>query len=141
MQEDYIKRYNGGFLISNINMRIKQYLRNGDMIVYIQNIAKGKKSNLVNGLHVVSEFIFDKNRASCFTNHELKAFLKENNITDIELVGVDGNYCVGMSALDGVKHGYNIKLILECIGVINTNRFEKMKEKLLNAGVIFNYSV
>jgi len=146
MQEDYIGSsrgkkthlYNADLLISNINAKIEQYHKNGDMIIYIQNVAKGKKSSFVNELHIASELVYEKNKASCFTNHELNTFLIENNIKKVELVGIDGNYCVGMSALEGVNLGFTVKLILECIGVAKTEKFIKMKERLLNAGVIIN---
>lgn len=117
MQEDYIGSsrnkktypYNAELLISNINMKIEQYRRNGDMIIYIQNVVKDKKSEFVRGIHIISEFAFEKYKASCFTNYELRAFLTENDITNIELVGVDGNYCVGMKVQNSVL---TLKLVL-----------------------------
>ena len=33
--------------------------------------------------------------------------------------------------------GFNIKLVFDCIGIENLDKFEKMKERLLNAGVSF----
>ena len=146
MQGDYVgnirnKRtylYDGESLINNINMKIEQYNQNDDMIIYIQNAAKGKKSELVNGLSIVSNLVYEKQKASCFSNSELTACLIENKIASIELVGVDGNYCVGLSALEGAKLGFNVKLNLECVGIANPERFVKMKARLLNAGIAIN---
>ena len=57
-------------------------------------------------------------------------------ITEIELVGVDGNFCVGMSALDGATKGFSIRLSLSCIGIANARRFLKTQEKLAQANVL-----
>jgi nicotinamidase-related amidase len=146
MQEDYVGinrnkaaySYDAEKLISDINMRIEQYCQNDNAIIYIQNVAKGRKSEFAKGLKIVPAPVFEKQKASCFTNHELSAFLTENSISNIEIVGVDGNYCVGMSALEGVKLGFTAKLILECIGVCRPDKFEKMKTRLIKAGVILN---
>lgn len=42
---------------------------------------------------------------------DLDNFLKSNGITNILVTGVEKNLCVWDTALDGVKHGYNVQLI------------------------------
>lgn len=41
----------------------------------------------------------------------LDDFLKDNGITNILVTGVEKNLCVWDTALDGVKHGYKVKLV------------------------------
>jgi nicotinamidase-related amidase len=142
MQEAYVGKqnkrarfYNAEKLIYNINERIKQYQLNSDIVIYIQNVAKGKKSDIVKDLIILSENIFEKNKASCFGNQDLLSFIDENKISTIELAGVDGNYCVGMSALEARKLGIAVKMNLQCIGTGNQEKFKNTKRKLMDAGV------
>jgi len=51
----------------------------------------------------VSSRIFDKRRASCFTNPDLKDLLEENGAKSIEFIGVDGNGCVKAPVLAATK--------------------------------------
>ena len=144
MQSDYVghsrnrKRfpYNSEQLIENINMKISDYERQNDWIIFIKNKGKSDRiSDLVTGLRLASEMVFEKSKASCFSNSSLLAFLTDKAVNQIELVGVDGNSCVGISALDGVKHGFSICLSLSCVGVANSERFFTTKEKLLKANI------
>jgi len=54
-------------------------------------------------LLLVSSRIFEKRRASCFTNPDLKDFLEENGAKSIEFIGVDGKGCVKASVLSATK--------------------------------------
>lgn len=144
MQEEYVGRksnkkrypYDSEQLIQNINLRICDYEQQGDPVIYIKN--KGKSihvSNLVATMRIVSDLVYVKSKASCFSNSCLLAFLIENALKEIEIVGIDGNSCVGFSALDGVKKGFSVSLSLSCVGIANIKRFDKTKEKLLKSNI------
>lgn len=147
MQEDYVgngrnkKRYpyHTVELIENINNRISQYPK--EAIIYITNKFFWEKSKapkeLVRGLSIVSDNIFVKRKSSCFSNQELLNYLQKNGAKKLELVGVDGNYCVGCSALDGAKKGFTIVCNQACIGIGDADRFSKVKWKLEKANVQF----
>jgi nicotinamidase-related amidase len=144
MQEEYVgqkrnqKRYpyNSEQLIENINSRITDYEQQADSVVYIKNRGKSECiSDFVAGLRLVSDLVFEKSKASCFSNNSLVAYLTDKAINEIELVGIDGNSCVGISALDGKKRGFSICLLLPCVGIANVERFAATSEKLLKANV------
>ncbi len=145
MQEDYVgecrnkKRfsYDTQKLINNINKRISSYPTH--YVVYITNkffweFNKSPKK-LVEGLDVVSDNIFEKRKNSAFTNSNFVEYLKKHDVHAIEVVGVDGNYCVGFSALDGCKKDFSVILNELCVGVSNKKKFEKVKEVLVKKGV------
>lgn len=73
MQEKYIgknnKYDNAEELINNINLRISQYKNN---VIYIKNTALKETSNLIEELNVVTNNIFLKSKASCFSNEKIK---------------------------------------------------------------------
>lgn len=152
MQEDYIgnkrnqKRfpYNSECLIENINQRILWFVENDGIVIYIVNrfIYQGKKfkPQPVKGLSIVSSFVFEKRQADCFSVSSLLQCLKENLVDEVELVGVDGQYCVGMSALGAIRHNFSVRYNENCVGVRNGAKFTKMKNRLENAGVAFIYA-
>lgn len=144
MQDEYVgqkrnrKRYpyDSERLIRNINMKLVDYEQCSDLVIYIRNKGKSERiSDLVAELHVVSNLVFDKSKASCFSNDLLLKYLKDKAINEIELAGIDGNSCVGISALDGAKCGFLVSLSLSCIGIANAERFIVTREKLLKANV------
>ncbi len=147
MQEDYVgakrnkKRYpyDTQKLIVEINKRIEQY--SDETVIYIANkffweIEKAPKT-YVNGLNIVSSNSYMKRKSSAFSNEELLKYLQKMNITSLELVGVDGNYCVANTALDGIKKGFAILFNEYCIGISNQAKFTKTKKTLLKKGVQF----
>ena len=148
MQEEYVGekrnkklyKYDTVSLINKVNSRIKEYNDNGNIVIYIRNkfFWQAKFSEMVMGLDVISDLIFDKKRPSCFSNPSLIKFIKEKDISIIEVVGVDGNYCVGKSALAGRNIGLHIIFSQNEVGISNKVKFIKMGHKLLKAGVQVN---
>lgn len=142
MQEDYVGSsrnkkmfpYNAEELIQSINGKICEYPKNN--VIYIVNRYLWEFNNkpkvLVNGLSVISNNVFEKRKMSCFSSKLLLQFLEKVNAKDLELVGVDGNYCVGASAIEGAKKDFNIILNEVLVGVGNPTKFEKTKRKLHN---------
>lgn len=75
------------------------------MVVYVRNVTKRSlikrlalfkvyegtpESELVEGLHVVSDHVFVKYGGDVLSNPELRVFLKQNGVESVEIVGVDG---------------------------------------------------
>ena len=107
VQKEYIKRYEDD-LLKRINQRIEKAVADSEIIIYIENIKilrhQEKKSPLADGLYIACGHVFSKNKASAFLNIELVNCLKENGITNLEIVGVDGNHCVFSTAKEGKKY-------------------------------------
>ena len=137
MQEKYIgknnKYDNAKELINNINSRISQYENN---VIYIKNTALEETSNLIEELNIVTNNIFLKSKASCFSNEKLKEYLVEKNIQELEFAGIDGNQCIKSSILDAVKLGYKVNIHLNCIGVKNKENFKRTLEVLEQNNII-----
>lgn len=140
MQEDYMgtKRnkklysYDTEKLINAINKRINEYP--AESVIYITNkffweFGKEQKE-LVKGLNIVSHNFFEKKKKSAFSNDKLLEYLKKMNVKSLELVGVDGNYCVGYTALDGIRKGFQVICNESCIGVRDIEKFKNMKMSL-----------
>ncbi len=139
IQELYFSKYDVS-LLAKINKRILEAQEQKQEIIYIKN-TKRLKSRLITddfacGLLVKTDNIFCKEQADLFSSKELLAFLELKNISDVEIIGIDGNSCISASAKGAIKHGYVVSINLNCIGVVNPLRFEKTKKTLLDMGVI-----
>ena len=147
MQEDYVGEnrntrrfpYHSEILISRINQRISDFCNESNMVIYVLNrfFYQSKKytPQSVKGINIVSDMIFIKNRASCFTNPELIQFLHDKNVTGAEMVGIDGNYCVAASARAGVKNGLSVIFNQQCIEAAKINKLRKTISNLQNVGI------
>ena len=147
MQEDYTgenrnrKRfpYDIEPLIDNVNHRINSYSR--EHIVYIKNQffwePPKREKSLSKGMNVVSNQIFTKRNNNSFKNIEFANFLREKNVTELEIIGIDGNYCVKATAIAASKAGYKVFLNENCIGIADTKKFRKSKMKMKRIGVRF----
>lgn len=139
LQEGIIEKY-PSLLLACVNERIQRAAADKELIIYVKNtirLRSGRTTNaLAENLYICSEFIICKERASAFSNPVLQEILRQNQITEIEIVGIDGNSCVASTAIDSVQNGYKTILQNACVGVQNVKRFENTKASLLEKGII-----
>ena len=138
VQEKYLIYYDAG-LLSRINARIAMAKSDCDQVFYIRNIGiHGDNGSyaLAKDLLMVSGHIFKKSFPSAFTNDSLAKELESMNVTELEIIGVDGNSCVKKTCLDAVNAGYRVTLNLKCTAARNETIFEKTLEELSDAGVL-----
>lgn len=139
--------YENAKLIQNINQLISEYKT--ENVYYIKNIMKNTLINkiapfkafdgtpeteLVDGLRIVSDHIYKKYAGDAFSNTSLLQKIKESDITEIEIVGIDGGGCVSRTALGAVKAGYKVIINANCIGTIMIKREQKYHNKLQKMG-------
>ena len=139
MQGEYIEKYPSA-LLKRINKRIEKSALDKEMIIYIKN-TKALRSekytdNFAAGLSLCSEFVICKEKADAFSNSALQSILVQNRITEVELVGIDGNSCIAKTAIGAINHGYKTILQNEYIGIQNLERYENTKKSLLARGIV-----
>ena len=139
LQEGYIEKY-PSLLLACVNERIQRATADEELIVYVKNTKRlrgGRKTNeLAEKLNIYSKYIICKETAGAFSNPELQEILKQNQITEIEIAGIDCNSSIASTAIDSVQNGYKTILQEEYIGVQNVKQFEKTKVSLLEKGII-----
>lgn len=133
-------------LLPTVNQIIDDNKEN--LVIYIRNIMKrntinkfapfqayegSKEVELVEGLHVVSDHIFDKYTGDAFSNKELSEFLEKNGVEEVEIIGVDGGGCVPLTALGAAKNKYNVTINTKGMGTSFPKKqdsfFKKCKKK------------
>ncbi len=141
VQKEYIDKYPED-LLPRINERIQEAQENNELIIYVKNLRKLKSGTMsydfAPELRLYSENVIYKDKSSIFSNNELVNILKNNNISEITTIGIDGCCCVASSAIDAAKSGYISNFPCMYIGVQNHERFQKKKLLLKKAGVIIN---
>ena len=136
VQEKYIDFYREG-LLDAVNARIDEAKELNLPIVYIRNIGVlGNSSGyeLACGLHVESGLVFDKRFPDVFTNKEYAQKLKEMDVDNIDVVGVDGRCCVFRTVMTAIEQGFGVKLYLDAIGARQSRFYEKELQEMKSAG-------
>jgi nicotinamidase/pyrazinamidase len=66
---------------------------------------------------------------------QLAAILKQAQITHVVVVGLAYEYCVGNTALDARKEGFQTIVLEDAVQGLNETNMNKMKQRMLDAGV------
>lgn len=139
IQKSYITKYENA-IVQRINERIIKSQKAQYDIIYIKNTKKLRSGMVTDALAdeliLASDNVFCKKEADAFSSEELISYLNSKHISEIEMIGVDGNSCIKASAKGAVKCGFIVSIILSCVGVSNLPRFEKTKENLEKLSVI-----
>lgn len=126
-------------LIDSVNKRIAAY--EAEEVFYIKTIGKGlfkggmpkantAEADLVTKMKVVSKNVYMKSKADAFTNDALGDFLRARNVKSVELVGVDGGVDVGATALSALDYVKEVMYNEACVESIDTEKDNKLREKL-----------
>ena len=120
IQKSYITKYETD-IVQRINERIMESKKAQYDIVYIKNTKKLRSGmvtdELADDLILASDNVFCKKEADAFSSEELISYLNSKHISEIEMIGVDGNSCIKASAKGAVKCGFIVSIILSCVGV------------------------
>ena len=143
-------KYNHKELISNVNEIINSYPK--DKVFYIVNIMKKniinkfapfkvyegtKEAEIAEEIEVVSDLVFKKYEGNAFTNKALAETLKNNNINEVEVVGIDGGGCVARTALGAIENGFKVTINRKAVGTIFIKNIKKLNRELEEKGAIF----
>jgi nicotinamidase-related amidase len=137
VQEKYLSYYDAD-LLNRINARICAAQAGCTPVYYVRNIgSQGDDDSyaLAKNLLVVSDHIYEKKFPSAFTNTSFVKELENLDVTDIEVIGVDGNSCIKKTCIDASDAGYNVLLNLKCTSARNEKIFEKTLKELSAHGI------
>ncbi len=155
LQKDYLwdKRkpmftYDTARLVGNVNKAIDSYKERGYDIIYIKHILpkfmwgvgfsiKGTEgAELYDGLNIVSDLCFEKNRSDSYTAKAFREHMKKEGYTEVVLSGLDECGCVGATAKGAVRTGIRVCMLGECIGSrFPEKKIEEMRSNLKSLGV------
>lgn len=158
IQEDFTgpgarKPYRDGNRILEVSNRLlAQAEAQGLPVVYIQNVMENSVIRMLAGninvpgkpgtamdrrlKQIPGAPTFTKNRSDAFSNPELDAFLRQKQVDEVVLVGLDAAYCINATALGAVNRGYRVTLIPEGIATESGKPMAFFIERWRQAGAI-----
>ncbi|MFN7160762.1 MAG: isochorismatase family cysteine hydrolase [Candidatus Gracilibacteria bacterium] len=80
-----------------------------------------------------SDTVFEKNTYSIFKSEKFLEFLKEKNITKMDICGLESDGCVLASAYEGFDLGYEMIVLRELMR--STTSLNKATEEIINRNI------
>ena len=134
IQNDITKNYKE--IIANINKSIDWAVNNGIYVVYIQheNLSAGTRTfkpntrgfELVPDLKIMSENIFTKSKGNALTSEKFADFIRNNEIAEFYLAGVDAIACVKSTCYNMLKANYKVNVLSDCITSYDKKKIDEM---------------
>jgi len=122
--------------LGNINNTISKFRNNGDEVIYIVNEWTNPIQNWMTGnvckkggfgvgfdkrLLVINDNIYPKTEPNALSNKELLKHLKENDITEIYIVGLLAEGCVKATVKGLIMEKINVVVFDDALGSKNKN--------------------
>ena len=74
---------------------------------------------MASGLAIVSDNLFYKKRPDAFSNRLLIERLRKLDVDELEIIGMDGNWCIKSTALGALRNG--LKAFVNTSAVVSKN--------------------
>ncbi len=134
LQNDITKNYKK--IIEQVNTAIDWVVEKDMYVIYIRHYNMSEKtrtfkpdtkgSELVPELKVVSEYIFEKSKASALTSESFAGFIEKNGIEEFYITGADATACVKSTSYNLVKAGYKVCVISDCVTSYDLKKLDEM---------------
>jgi len=156
IQEDYTGRNakksfrEGDRILEASNRLLAQAEAQNLPVVYIQNVIENAAiRKLAGGVNAPGALgtamdhrlkplanapTFQKSQSDAFSNPKLDAFLRQNQVDEVVIVGLDAAYCINATALGALNRGYRVKLITDGIATESGKNMTTLAETWRKAG-------
>jgi nicotinamidase-related amidase len=141
-------------LIGSINTLLETAAAHGCTIVYTTQEFEGLLGTIVSRLlfkgvaikgcpgtkldarlHVVSDHHISKSTLNAFANPHLHTVLQEHHVKELYFVGLDAAYCLDKTAKAGVRLGYHVNLIEDCVVTQFEERWTRLRKQYEKYGI------
>lgn len=161
-QEDFIGEqrskkkfdyYDVDELIKNINSKIEEYSAQDKQVIYIAHVLPSSLFNrkfigygisgtpgakICEKIKIVCDHYFEKQTANAFKNTNLVKYIRANEISEIEIVGIDVGGSISETAKGALNLGLKVSIPNRCVGTINEEKYNKACTKLKSFGVAYS---
>jgi nicotinamidase/pyrazinamidase len=141
-------------LIATVNKIIEEAVKKNIIILYIRQEFDGFFGRLLSRIFghgtaikgnpgtefdkritIMSNYCFAKSMPDAFSNPNLELFLKENQINELYLVGLDAGACVYFTAKGASKRGYKVSIIKDGIVLLAEKKWDSLLKKYKKSGI------
>ena len=116
-------------IINTINLVADSSVKSEIPVIYIKTVLHNFLLNILNDMYapespgskldarmnIISDNIFEKDKADAFSNPALDSFLIKNEINKLMITGLDLNGCVNYTILAADNRNYKISLISDAV--------------------------
>jgi nicotinamidase/pyrazinamidase len=147
------KKESGKYIMS-VNKIIEEASKKDYTIIYIRQEFEGTRGKLIsritsNGIDIkgqpgteidkrvsiISDHIYPKSISDAFSNPELEAFLVDQQVDEVYLIGIDAQYCVYYTAKGALNRGYNVNLVTDGVSMADKEKWDEVMKKYEKDGV------
>lgn len=141
-------------LITTVNQIIEEASRKNITIIYIRQEFDGFMGRMLSRLaghgtaikgnagteldqriNILSPHCFTKPMPDAFTNPKLEELLKEHQVNELYLVGLDAAGCVHFTAKGALKRGYRVSIITDGIVLLEEKKWDSLIKKFEQDGI------
>lgn len=141
-------------LITTVNNIVEEALKKNVITIYIRQEFSGILGRLLSRvvghgtaikgnpgteidkrIAIMSNYCFSKPLPDAFSNPKFEAFLDEQQINELYLVGLDGAGCIQFTANGALKRGYKVSIITDGIVLLAENKWDNLLEKFKKNGI------
>ncbi len=134
--------------ISSVNQIIDKASQENMTIIYIRQEFQGVRGKLIslvtsNGVDIkgqpgteidkrvsiVSNNIFPKAISDAFSNPDFEAYLINQQVDELFIVGIDAQYCVYFTTKGALNRGYKVNLVTDGVSMANKNKWDEVMKK------------
>jgi len=130
--EDFIKQNNFDFILFTkfVNHKNSNMYKVFNWSKMMSSLDTDICDNLIQ--FVQKDKVFQKDTYSVFKTEQFRDFLKNNNIGELTLCGLDADACILATAYDGFDLGYKIHVLDELTGCHVGEEFRKYGLEIIN---------
>lgn len=115
---------------------IKDFKNDNNLVIFMKHFDEGEESpmhkqssafELHNSLKEYADYVVEKNTPSSFFRTGLSDLLEKDGIDHLFIVGFNTEFCCMFTAISAFDRGYNVTLIENATGTVNTDETYEMK--------------
>ena len=137
-------------LIPVVNKLSEQFIEKQQDVIYFRtewsnplvklltgnSVAKGTEgAEFDNRLKIVSNKIFTKGNKNIFSSSEFVNFIQTNFIAHLYIVGLATDYCIKISAENGIKNGYKVTVVQDAVAAYKCENLAKSLQALSSKNI------
>lgn len=108
---------------------LERFRENGDLVIHVRHFAEKGMEIHPDVAPSEHEKVITKHQVNSFRDTDLLAYLQENKITDLVLVGMQTNMCLEAATRAGADYGFKCTVIEDAC----TTKDQKFGEHVVNA--------
>lgn|GEM_PF-634044 len=138
-------------VITNVNSAVHAANSLGIPVLYIRNVWTNPLVNFFTHdvckkgaigtefdkrVDIVDSLFFEKSAGNSFSNAQLSDYIERHEVKTIYVTGIMAEGCVGATAVEGLRRGLEVRLVVPAVGSSSRSKLDESLRKLKHEGAI-----